>query len=62
MALSDKQQAGLMFAVFVFPALIAWLSNGSPTDRTSLSLLGAAILSGVLALFKEFLGGKEKIN
>lgn len=45
-----------MFAVFVLPALVAWLTNGAPVDRVSLSLLGAALISGVLAYIKEALG------
>jgi hypothetical protein len=62
MSLSDQQQAYLMLAVFVLPAVIAWLANGAPTDRTTLSILGGAILSGVLAYIKEALGNSSPVS
>jgi len=47
-----------MLVAFVLPAVTAWLANGAPTDHTSVSLMTAAILSGVLAFIKEYLGIK----
>jgi len=49
-----------MFLVFILPPLITWAALGYPTDRTSLGILGSALLSGVLALIKEILGYKPK--
>ena len=56
--LSDRGQALLMLLVFVLPPVIAWAALGMPTDRASLGILLSAVLSGVLALVKELLGGK----
>jgi len=56
--LSDNQQAWLMLLVFILPVLITWTASGTPTDRTSISLLASGILSGILAFIKEILGGK----
>ena len=56
--LSDQQQAILMLLVFILPPIIAWAALGMPTDKASLGILLSAILSGVLALVKELLGGK----
>jgi len=58
--LTDVQQGILMFLVFILPPLITWAALGYPTDRTSLGILGSAILSGILALIKEILGYKPK--
>jgi len=56
--LTNLEQAVLMLVAFVLPAVTAWLANGAPTDHTSVSLMTAAILSGVLAFIKEYLGIK----
>ena len=56
--LDDKTQALLMFLVFMLPPLMAWAALGMPTDKTSLGILLAALLSGVLAGIKELLGWK----
>lgn len=56
--LTDKQQAFIMLLVFILPALITWCALGMPTDKASLGLLFASILSGVLAFCKELLGGR----
>lgn len=55
--LTDQQQALLMFFVFILPPLITWTALGYPADRTSLGILGSAILSAILAFIKELLGG-----
>jgi hypothetical protein len=47
-----------MLAVFVIPALVAWTSNGAPTNHADLSVLVAAILSGIMAFLKEVLGAQ----
>jgi hypothetical protein len=56
--LSNGQQAILMLLVFILPVWVAWTANGSPTDRTSLSLVFSGSLGGILAFIKEILGGK----
>ena len=61
MGLSNQQQAFFMLAVFLLPAVIAFLSNGAPTDKASLSLLAAAIFSGILAYIKEALGNSSPV-
>ena len=57
--LSDREQAYLMLAIFILPALIVWFNNGIPTDKTSLGLVGASIFSGILAFMKELLGAAK---
>jgi hypothetical protein len=54
--LTSQQQGILLFLAFFLVPLIAWLSLGAPTDRTALSMLGAGLVSGVLAYIKEALG------
>lgn len=61
MGLSNQQQAYFMLAIFILPAVIAYLSNGAPTDRAALSLLAAAIFSGILAYIKEALGNSSPV-
>lgn len=56
--LSDRSQALMMFLVFILPALTAWAGLGMPTDKTSLGILLAALLSGILAGIKELFGWK----
>ena len=58
--LSNRQQALLMLFVFLLPPVITWLAMGFPTDRVTLGILGAAVLSGILAFIKELLGGKSQ--
>jgi hypothetical protein len=58
MGLSNTQQALLMLAAFFLPILITWTANGTPTDRTSVSLVISGLLGGFLAFIKEMLGGK----
>jgi hypothetical protein len=58
MGLSNTQQALLMLAAFLIPVLITWTANGTPTDRTSVSLVISGLLGGFLAFIKELLGGK----
>jgi len=59
--LSDTAQAFLMLLVFILPSVIAWAALGYPTDRTSLGILGSALLSGILVFIKELLGGKPPL-
>jgi len=61
MGLSNQQQAYFMLAIFILPAVIAWLSNGAPLDKTALSLLAAAIFSGILGYIKEALGNSSPV-
>lgn len=56
--LTDTQQAFFMLLVFVLPSMTVWFGLGMPTDRTALGLLGAGIVSGILAFIKELLGWK----
>lgn len=58
MGLSNKQQALLMLSAFLIPVLITWTANGTPTDKTSVSLVISGLLGGFLAFIKELLGGK----
>ena len=59
MNLTDRQQALVMFLVFVIPAFIVWFGLEMPTDRAAIGLLAANILSGILAGLKELAGWKE---
>lgn len=56
--LTNWQQALLMLAVFILPALITWTALGFPVGRAELGILASALLSGVLVFIKELLGGK----
>lgn len=47
-----------MLLVFILPHIITWAALGMPTDRQSLGILLSAVLSGILALVKELLGGQ----
>jgi len=47
-----------MFLVFVLPSFITWSAMGMPTGRNEVGLLFSSVLSGVLALVKELLGGR----
>jgi len=47
----------MMLLAFLIP-LITWCGLGMPTDRISLGILASAILSGMVALIKELIGGK----
>jgi len=62
MGLSNNAQAALMLAAFFIPVLITWTANGTPMDRTSLSLVISGLLGGFLAFIKEMLGGKPPIS
>jgi len=57
MGLTDKQQAVVMCSVFVLPSLATWMGLGFPTDKVALGILGSSIISGILAMCKELLGG-----
>lgn len=57
--LTDKQQAYIMFLVFVIPALVTWTALGMPTDRIAIGLLVSNLLSGTLAALKELAGWKK---
>jgi hypothetical protein len=54
--LSDRTQAELMLLAFLLPAVVSWVGLGFPTDKTSLALLGSALLGGVIAFIKDALG------
>lgn len=58
MGLNDREQAILMLVAFFIPVLVTWTANGSPMDRTSISLVVSGLLGGFLAFIKEMLGGK----
>ena len=57
--LTDKQQALVMFLVFVLPAVLIWLGADMPLDRSGISLLAYGIVAGILAFLKELAGWKE---
>jgi len=54
--LTDRQQALIMFAVLMFPALLLWINAEMPTDRAGISLLLYGLMSGLLAGLKELAG------
>lgn len=57
--LTDKEQAVVMFLVFILPALVTWTGLGMPTDRAAIGILISALISGVIAALKELAGWKE---
>jgi hypothetical protein len=58
MALTDWQQAALMFFAIFLPSALAWLSAGAPTDKAALLALASAAVGAAIALVKEVLGGQ----
>jgi len=56
MALSDVQQAILMFAAFALGPLAAWFAVGAPFDHSALAVLGGGFVSAILAFIKEYSG------
>jgi hypothetical protein len=61
MALSDLQQAFLMFAAFVLPPIATWFGLGAPTDHSAIAVLGASFIGGIIAFLKEF-GGSTLVT
>ena len=59
MELTDRQQAVVMFLVFVIPAVMIWVAQEMPFDRAGISLLIYGVLAGILAGLKELAGWKE---
>lgn len=59
MELTDRQQALVMFLVFILPALLIWIGAEMPTDRAGISLLLYGVIAGILAGLKELAGWKE---
>lgn len=57
--LTDREQALVMFLVFVLPAVLIWLGMEMPMDRSGISLLLYGIVAGILAFLKELAGWKE---
>ncbi len=54
--LTNSQQAVLMMLAFILGPVAVWFGLGAPTDHQALALLGAGMISGVLAFIKEILG------
>lgn len=59
MELTDRQQAVVMFLVFVLPAVLIWIGEQMPIDRAGISLLLYGVIAGLLAFLKELAGWKE---
>ena len=57
MGLTDKQQAVVMFLVFVLPAFATWAAGGMPTDRVTVGILVSDFIAGCIVALKELLGG-----
>lgn len=57
--LTDRQQAVVMFLVFILPAVMIWIAQEMPTDRSGISLLLYGVIAGILAGLKELAGWKE---
>ena len=57
MELTENQKLVLSLFLYLAPVLVPWMNSGFSTDRTSLGLLGGALLTVTIAFISDILSG-----